>query len=337
MQTYLTYKRWTLTNIVLLMVLALSIAIAMNMGSESIDLSDAFGKTGKAHAILFSARLPRILLAALVGMALATAGGAFQTLLRNPLADPFILGVSGGAALGSVLAVGLGLPFIWISIIAFVGAILVMVGIIGVARARGKFRSTELLLIGVIFNAFCFALILFVNSMVTMEEAYQILFLLIGNLEEVGLHTVGIVAIFVLSGFAVLTFVARKMNLLSMSDSEARSLGVHTDRLRMVVFVAASMMVGAAVAASGLIGFVGLFIPHAVRLVFGSDNRLLIPASGIAGAAFLVIADAIARTVLMNTAYATQLPVGVITALVGAPCFMVLMMKMNGRIGGIQN
>ena len=317
-----------------MMLLALSIVLAMNIGSESIDIGEAFSQTGKAHAILFSARLPRILLAALVGMALATAGGAFQTLLRNPLADPFILGVSGGAALGSVLAVGFRLPFLWVSIIAFVGAMLAMIAIIGVARTRGKFRSTELLLTGVIFNAFCFALILFVNAMVTMEEAYQILFLLIGNLEEVGLHTVGIVAIFVLSGFAVLTIAARKMNFLTMCDEEARSLGVHVERLRIIVFVAASVMVGAAVAASGLIGFVGLFIPHAIRMIFGSDNRLLIPASGIAGAAFLVLADTVARTVLMNTQYATQLPVGVITALVGAPMFLFLMMKMNRKTLG---
>ncbi|MBT3182095.1 MAG: iron ABC transporter permease [Deltaproteobacteria bacterium] len=303
---------------------------AMSTGSESINMFDAItGHSEKAHAILFSARLPRVLLAALVGMALATSGGAFQALLRNPLADPFILGVSGGAALGSVLAVGFRLHFIWISLLAFVGATIAMLCIFWIAKGRGRFRSTELLLTGVIFNAFCFALILFINAMVTMEEAYQILFLLIGNLEETGLGMVGIVAFFVLTGFTILTLLARRMNLLLLSDNEAKSLGINIDKLRIIVFCSASLMVGAAVAASGLIGFVGLFIPHIVRLIFGADHRILIPASGLLGAAFLILADTGARTVLMNTQYATQLPVGVITALIGAPLFMILLKRRN--------
>ncbi len=324
----LTHRRWLTINTALLALLTLSIIFALTTGSESINIFDAIAShTGKAHAILFSARLPRILLAGLVGMALATSGGAFQALLRNPLADPFILGVSGGAALGSVLAVGLRLPFIWISTLAFVGSIIAMLCIYWVAKGRGRFRSTELLLTGVIFNAFCFALILFINAMVTMEEAYQILFLLIGNLEETGLGMVGIVALFVLTGFTILTFLSRRMNLLLLSDSEAKSLGVNIDKLRVIVFCSASLMVGAAVAASGLIGFVGLFIPHIVRLIFGGDHRILIPASGILGAAFLIMADTGARTILMNTQYATQLPVGVITALIGAPLFMILLKR----------
>lgn len=312
--------------------LVASILIAMATGSESIDLVSG---DAKSHVILFTARLPRVLLAALVGMALATAGGAFQALLRNPLADPFILGVSGGAALGSVLAFGLHLPFIWISSLAFAFSIIAMLAIFWIAKGRGRFRATELLLTGVIFNAFCFALILFINAMVTMEEAYQILFLLIGNLEETGLPMVGIVAVFVLTGFVALCLLSKRMNVLLLGDGEAKSLGVDVDRLRAAVFVSASLMVGAAVAASGLIGFVGLFVPHVIRLVFGADHRLLIPASGIAGAAFLVVADTAARTLLMNTDYATQLPVGVITALIGAPLFMFLLKRQNKNIAGI--
>jgi len=327
MIAHLTFRRWVWINAALLILLGVSILIAIDTGSESINIVEAIRETGRAHAILFSARLPRILLAALVGMALATAGGAFQAILRNPLADPFILGVSGGAALGSVLAIGFHLPFALVSTIAFAGAVAAMLIIFGIARTRGRFSPTELLLTGVIFNAFCFALILFVNAMVTMEEAYQILFLLIGNLEETGFGMVGIVAVFVLAGFITLTLLSKRMNLLLLDDREAKSLGVDVARLRTAVFISASLMVGAAVAASGLIGFVGLFIPHIIRMIFGSDHRLLIPASGIAGAAFLVLADMAARTVLMNTEYATQLPVGVITALIGAPVFMILLKR----------
>jgi iron complex transport system permease protein len=230
-----------------------------------------------------------------------------------------------------VLAVGLGLPFFYISTLAFAGSIVAIFSIFFVVGFRGKFRAAELLLTGVVFNAFCFAMILFINAVVTMEEAYQILFLLIGNIEETGLETLAAVAVFVIAGFVALVFMSRRMNALLIGDDEARALGIDTTKLRAAVFFAASLMVGAAVAASGLIGFVGLFVPHAIRLVFGSDQRLLIPASGLAGASFLVLADAGARTVLMNTGYATELPVGVITAIIGAPLFMVLLKRGMSR------
>ncbi len=323
----LTLKKWIIVNGLLLALLASAIVLAMGMGSESAALSDALGDDSRARAILFLARLPRTLLAALVGLALASAGGTFQALLRNPLADPFILGVSGGAALGSVLGIGFALPFEIVSVAAFAGAVVAMLSIYAISGARGRRDSTSLLLTGVIFNAFCFALILFVNAVVTMEQAYQILFLLIGNLEIIDICSVAVVGIFVLAGFAVLCLLSGRMNLISQGDDEARSLGVDVARVRAAIFFAASLMVGAAVAASGLIGFVGLFVPHAVRLLFGADHRLLIPASGLLGAAFLVLADAGARTLLMHSGYATQLPVGVITALIGAPVFMVLLRR----------
>jgi iron complex transport system permease protein len=314
------------------MLLGVCVFAALLIGSESVSLSDAISGNARAHAIVFVSRLPRIILAALVGMALASAGGAFQALLRNPLADPFILGVSGGAALGAVLSAGLGLSFSWQTTTAFLGAMSAMLVIFGIAKAKGRLSPTTLLLTGVIFNAFCFALILFVNSVVTMEEAYQILFLLIGNLESLGTRTLIILGICVMVGFSILCACAWRMNLLALGDDEAASMGVDASRLRTIVFAAASIMVGAAVAASGLIGFVGLFVPHIIRMIFGADHRLLIPASGIAGAAFLVLADAAARTLLMHTGYATELPVGVITALVGAPMFMLLLRRQQGGI-----
>lgn len=324
----LTRKRWLVVNSLLFLILIAVIFVAAGIGAGQISIWDAIQNVNQRDAaILFSSRLPRILLAALVGMALASTGGAFQALLRNPLADPYILGVSGGAALGSVLAVGLHLSFGLISVSAFLSALLTILFIFAIARTRGRLPSHTLLLTGVIFNAFCFALILFINAIVTMEQAYQIIFLLIGNLEATNYKTIAIAAFFILSGFIVLTIFASRMNILALGDESAGHLGINAERLRLIIFVASSLMVGAAVAVSGLIGFVGLFIPHAIRLIFGPDHRLLIPASGLLGAAFLVASDTAARTILMNTSYATELPVGVITALIGAPFFVYLLKR----------
>ena len=324
----LTFKKWAAVNGSLLLILVAIILAGVCIGAGHINILEAIRNADQRDAaILFSSRLPRVLLAALVGMALASSGGAFQVLLKNPLADPFILGVSGGAALGSVAAVGLHLSFGSISAAAFISALLTILLIFAIARTKGRLPTHTLLLTGVIFNAFCFALILFINAIVTMEQAYQIIFLLIGNLEATNYTTIAIVAAFVLTGFAALAVFASKMNVLSLGDESASNLGINPERLRVIIFVASSLMVGAAVAVSGLIGFVGLFIPHTIRLIFGPDHRLLIPASGILGAAFLVASDTAARTLLMNTSYATELPVGVITALIGAPFFVFLLKR----------
>lgn len=330
---YLTKQRWLFINVGFVALLVATVLAALMTGPQHIDIMSALKSENlKDAAILFSSRMPRILLAALVGMALASSGGAFQALLRNPLADPYILGVSGGAALGSVLAVGLKLSFVTISLFAFLSAFLTMLFIFFLAKTKGRLPSHTLLLTGVIFNAFCFALILFINAVVTMEQAYQIIFLLIGNLEVTSYGTIAIAAFFILSGYLILTFYAGKMNILALGDESAEQLGINAERMRIVVFIASSLMVGAAVAVSGLIGFVGLFIPHVIRLMFGSDHRLLIPASGLAGAAFLVASDTAARTILMNTSYATELPVGVITALIGAPFFVLLLKRQQRTI-----
>lgn len=299
-----------------------------SVGSYPINFYGAItGSDDFSRTILFGSRLPRILLAMLIGLSLSSVGGAYQSMLRNPLADPYILGVSGGAALGSVLAVALKLPFIFVSAFAFLGAIFSMLFIFFVARFGTRLSPENMLLTGVIFNAFSFAFILFINAIVNMEQAYQILFLLMGNLESIDYSTIAIVGILVMTGFAALCAVSKDMNILSLGDDDARALGVNVSLVRKMVFFFSSLMVGAAVAASGLIGFIGFFIPHAVRLVFGPDNRLLIPLSGIVGAAFLVFADTIARTILIRTDFATTLPVGVMTALFGAPIFALLLKK----------
>ncbi len=211
-------------------------------------------------------------------------------------------------------------------------ALLTILFIFAIAKTKGRLPTHTLLLTGVIFNAFCFALILFINALVTMEQAYQIIFLLIGNLEVASYGTIALVAFCVMTGFVVLTLFASKMNVLSLGDESAAHLGIDAEKLRIIIFIASSLMVGAAVAVSGLIGFVGLFIPHVVRLIFGADHRLLIPASGFLGASFLVASDTVARSLLMNTGYVTELPVGVITALIGAPFFVFLLKKQQRAI-----
>lgn len=326
--THLTRRRCFAITAALAALAAAVMVAAVFIGPEHVDWRALIAGTDpRAYAIVTVSRLPRVILAAAVGLALSSAGASYQVLLRNPLADPFILGVAGGAALSCVAAVGMGAPMWASSFAAFAGAGAAMIAIFALARTRGRLPVHTLLLTGVVFNAFCFALILFINAVVRMEQAYQILFLLIGNLDAVDYGMLALTVVLVAAGFAVLCAVAGRMNAMSLSDDEAVSLGVDIEGMRRIIFFAGSLMVGAAVAAAGLIGFVGLFVPHAARIVIGADHRALIPASGLIGAAFLVAADTAARTMLMHTSAATQLPVGVITALIGAPAFMWLMRR----------
>lgn len=322
----LTVKKYIAVNTVLLLFLAVACLVALNIGPESANIFS--GKLSRVQwNIIFATRLPRILLGVLVGITLSSSGTAFQSLLRNPLADPYILGVSGGAALGSVVGVGLGLPFALVSAIAFISAFLSMLLIYWISESKGRLPAHTLLLTGVIFNAFAFALIMLIHSLVTMEQAHEILFLLIGSLELYSYRTIVVVAIAVAIGFSLLIYFSGKMNLMSAGDETAFHLGVDIEKFRRLIFFSASLMIGAVVSVSGLIGFVGIFIPHTLRLIIGPDHRLLIPASAIAGAAFLVLADTVARTILASGQYQMQLPVGVITALIGGPFFVFVLKR----------
>lgn len=317
---------WVLSLLCLLLLLVL--VFTLSVGGAPMSLIQAWQQpTSADHDILFYARLPRVLLGVIVGFALSSGGVAFQSLLRNPLADPYILGVSGGAALGSVVAVALGLPFTWVSLIAFGSAVLSLMLIYWIAQVKGRLQVSTLLLTGVIFNAFTFALIMFLNSLVSFEQAHRIWYLMVGSLAAEPYSKLMIVAILVMAGFAILMFHAQGMNLMAAGEESAQYLGLDLQRFRRRIFVAASLMVGATVSLAGLIGFVGLFIPHMVRLIFGSDHRLLLPASALFGASFLVLADWVARTALSSAAYQTQLPVGVLTALIGGPFFVYLLKR----------
>jgi iron complex transport system permease protein len=287
---------------------------------------------GAAADIVLRVRLPRVLLSLAVGASLAVSGVLFQALLRNPLADPFVLGVSGGAALAGsaalVLGSALGLSYAAVPPAAFAGAVLSTLLLGLVSGARGRASATSLLLTGVVFNAFASAGIVFLASLSGLTEGANLFLWLIGSLSAVRVDAAGWVALFVLVGLACAVPLARSLNLLTLGEEPALQLGVEVERVQRLLLVAASLMVGAAVSVAGLIGFVGLIIPHLLRLLIGPDHRLLLPAAALAGAAFLLLCDSAARSLPGGR----ELPVGAITALVGGPLFLWLLRRHQQRV-----
>ena len=281
--------------------------------------------TDEERTILYSIRIPRVLLAGLVGAALSCAGVVFQALLRNPLADPYVLGISGGAAVGAISAIVIGLGSLPFGIpgLAFTGGLLSILLVWGLSGATGDRRTDRMLLAGIIVNAFFSALIMFLVSTAGGEQIHSVVFWLMGDLAMAGERDIWLAALFLAAGFAVMFFHARDLNILITGEGTALQLGIPVQRTRMILLVSASLVTGAAVSVSGVIGFVGLVVPHIVRMRFGSDHRLLLPASLLFGSAFLMAADTVARIVLAPA----ELPVGVITALCGAPYFAYLMKR----------
>jgi len=284
---------------------------------------------GTATAIVWSLRLPRVALGFLVGGVLAVAGAALQALVRNPLADPYLLGLSGGAGLGAVIALAAGVVSAWaLPAAAFAGALAAMLVVYRLAVvAGGVLDSRILLLAGVVVGAFAGALL---SGLLAVSEAAQVktaTLWLMGGLGGVG--WVGVVALAVYSApaLAVLVAEARPLNLLALGEEPAQHLGADVARTKRRVYVAASLLAAASVAAAGMIGFVGLVVPHAVRLVKGHDHRVLLPAAFLLGGTFLVLADTLARTAFAPL----ELPVGVVTAVVGVPIFAILLRRWTSR------
>jgi iron complex transport system permease protein len=285
-----------------------------------------------ARDIVFGVRLPRVALGALVGAALASAGALFQALLRNPLADPFVLGVSGGAAVGGIAALSLGatlgLGYGAVPPAAFAGAVLTTLALQAVAGVAGRVSPTHLLLCGVVFNAFASAAIVFLASLAGLQEGARIFLWLIGSLSAARPELIASVALFLVAGLACALPAARQLNLLALGEESAQQLGVDVTRLQRLLLLATSLMVGAAVSVAGLVGFVGLIIPHLLRLLLGPDHRLLLPTAALAGAIFLVLCDTAARTLFGGR----ELPVGAITALAGGPLFLLLLRRQQQRV-----
>lgn len=331
----LTLRRLSVTLVVLLVVLLIFAVVALTVGSERIALesilkiiaSELTGSPADTPAeqasIITDIRLPRVLMAVVVGAALSVAGAAFQALLRNPLADPGILGISAGSALGAIAAT-IFTESIPVSrpIAAFISAVITMGIVYAIGQGRRGSSTDRLILAGVIVNAFLSSGAIYLVTAASDSRLRSVFSWLIGDLGgEPGLLPV--VAALIAFGILIIFINSRSLNLLMTGEQEALALGVEVRRVQIAVYIAASLITGAAVAVGGAIGFVGLIIPHAVRLAGGSDNRLVIPGSALGGAAFLLFADTLARTVIAPR----ELHIGVITALVGAPAFVYLLRR----------
>lgn len=315
---------------------ALAVVLAVQLGAEPVSLKRAFSDPGSMDAtILFSARLPRVALAALAGAALSVVGVAFQALLRNPLADPYVLGVSGGAAAGATLAIVAGastftlLGAALVPVAALAGGLAATLLVYGIARAGGEVSGTTIVLAGVIVNAIAASLITFVKTLVTASKAQELLFWLMGFLDVPSTLQLAVAGAWVTLGTALLIADSGRLNLLALGREPAAHLGVNVKRLERRVFFAASAVAGAVVALTGLIGFVGLVVPHAVRRLFGPDHRILVPASLLLGATTLVVCDLVARAAFLWLD--TEPPVGAVTALVGGPAFLAILHRTRRR------
>ncbi|MCH8190214.1 MAG: iron chelate uptake ABC transporter family permease subunit [Chloroflexi bacterium] len=297
---------------------------AIVLDRVGIDVAD-FTITEKL--VVEQLRAPRILVGGLVGMALGVSGAALQGLFRNPMADPGIIGVSAGGATGAVLSIALGLNmlfFLALPLFSFAGAMGAAFLVYGIAAFGGRVSMPTLLLAGVAVSSFLGAVVSAVIVMVPADAALrEILFWLAGGLDGRTWEHVRIAAGPILVGVAIITLLSRDLNLLMLGDEEARSLGVRVRLVRPLILATAALVTGTAVAFSGTITFVGLVVPHMLRLLFGPDHRVLIPLSAAGGALFVVVADTIARTALQPT----ELRVGIITALVGAPFFLFLLIR----------
>jgi iron complex transport system permease protein len=333
-----TLRRTVLICLGLLASLLIVIVVASAIGAERLPVasslcalftggSSSCGLTVEQSAILFGIRLPRVLLAASVGASLATAGAGYQALLRNPLAEPYLLGISNGAAVGTMIALvffGTGTGSEWMRpLMAFAGALGATFVVYRLARGRTGASPEKLILAGVIVTTFLSSAIVFITTMMDATRIRSFTFWLLGDLSGASASLLVVAAVAALIGATALTLHARSLNLLMLGERDAFDLGVEVERVRLIVFLAASLLVGASVASSGSVGYVGLVIPHLVRLSIGSDNRTAVPAAALSGALFVVVADTVARTVIAPR----ELPVGAITALIGAPLFIYLLRR----------
>jgi iron complex transport system permease protein len=324
-------RRIILVTIVLSFVLAAAIFLGLAMGSSGSGISavigavkDFFKEDTLMHSIIWKIRFPRVCLAAMVGASLSLGGLVFQALLRNPLAEPYILGISGGAAIGAIIGIIMGLSrFPGVGLLAFLGGMATLFLVIGIAAGQTTARKESLLLSGVMVNAFCSAGIMFMLSLSRDARLHNIMFWLMGDLSSGGIFEARIMAMMVLPCFAAVFWMSHKMNLLLMGREMAQSMGVNVGLVSISLLVITSFMISATVYQCGLIAFVGLVIPHLLRLILGSDHRVLVPACIFGGAAYLVLCDLLARILPRQG----EMPVGVITAMIGAPVFIFLLKR----------
>jgi iron complex transport system permease protein len=309
-----------------------ALILAIGVGAAGVPIRTvlqvfAGGGDHTARTIVLQLRLPRAIVALLAGGALAISGAVFQALLRNPLAEPYVLGVAGGAAVGAVSGVVFGVAVYApaaVPVLALVGALASIYLVFRVAHRVGRALDTRILLLaGVVVAAFFNAVILLLLTFADVESFRSAVFWMMGSLSGATWKTAGILALYLAPAILVLLSCARDLNALSLGEETALYLGTRVERVKIICFIVASLAVAVAVATCGVIGFIGLIVPHAVRLAWRSDHRVLLPASFVAGGIFLLLADTAARTV----AAPAELPVGVVTALVGVPLFVTLLRR----------
>jgi iron complex transport system permease protein len=287
----------------------------------------------QTNIILLQVRLPRLLLAALTGATLSLTGAVFQALLRNPLADPYILGISGGSALGAVIAMGFGLHLMLIGfqivpIFSICGALLTILFVYNFSRIGNYLPTQTMLLAGISLQAMLSALILFLQTLLDPLQLMQVFTWLMGNIPTPEYRNLLWIFLYVVLAIGVILPQARHLNALTLGELDAQIVGIDVERLKKILFFACSLLTGSIVALTGLIGFVGIIVPHLLRLTIGPDHRRLLPACVVFGSIFMVVADTLARVLLSPT----EIPVGVITALIGGPFFLFLLWK-NKRKG----
>jgi iron complex transport system permease protein len=341
-------SRWKLIVILLIVALIVTILVSLNVGYAQIPFANILAILGKQipflngfvdsslilpsdTAIILQIRLPRIIAGVVVGAALAASGVVYQGVFKNPMADSYVLGVSAGAAVGASFSIVLGAGFAFfgfrlVQVAAFLGALFAMFLVYNISRVGSRVPVTTLLLCGIAVNFFLYAVVALLE-VIAGDELHAIVFWLMGGFSNVLWADIWTVLPFIVIGIVLSYFYARDLNLLALGEDTAQHLGVNVERVKQVLLVFASMVTAAAVSLSGLIGFVGLMVPHITRLVIGPDHRILFPASTIVGAIFLVVCDAVARVIATPFASTLELPVGIITMLAGAPFFIILFRK----------
>ena len=327
----LLIKRLWVVSFSLMLVLLIAMFLGLSLGSSQSGMKAVFQNLfgiephdPMLDTIIWKIRFPRILLAALVGGTLSLGGLVFQALLKNPLAEPYILGISGGSAIGAIIGILMGFTrFPGVSLTAFSGSIATLLLILVMSSGQTILKKDALLLSGVMVNAFCGAVIMFLVSLTQDARLHNIIFWLMGDLSMVDMSQVGILAAMLLPCFFLLFWFSNSMNLLLMGKEMAQTMGVNVQAVTVILLVATSFMVSATVSYCGLVGFVGLVIPHLLRLLFGPDHRVLVPACVFGGGAYLVFCDVLARALPDQG----EMPAGVITAMIGAPLFIYLLKR----------
>ncbi|MEQ9619972.1 MAG: iron ABC transporter permease [Deltaproteobacteria bacterium] len=329
-----TKKKFIISISLLLILWALISLVSIFTGTYGmLTPGEIMGGDELVSTIFFKIRVPRVLMASVAGGTLAITGAALQALFRNPLASPFTLGISGGASLGALIAIRLGLAagvlgFSMVSIMAFLFSLLTMIFVYSISKVGGVIATGRLLLAGVVMNFLYSAFVLFIQFFSSFTESLQTMRWIMGSLDIVGFDDVWKTLIFVVPGVIILLSITKDMNLFGLGDDVASSLGVNVKRMEKLIYFATSLAASAVISVTGPIGFVGLIIPHILRMILGVDNRIILPCSFLLGASFLTAADTVSRTLISPV----EIPVGIITASVGGLFFLWLLIRTKKEV-----